>query len=162
MIRVVVSGLLVLAAGMLLVPQPAALAHGKGKGPESGCSVAMLAGRWLFATDIGYQALANTPAPGDITALGTMNISRRGEVEGTFDVTFENAAFVPDVPYSGTIIINEDCTGTLSFVTGAGSARTDSIAVLSPYEMWGMSQDPLNLWTYRVRRVSGKAGFDHR
>jgi hypothetical protein len=22
--------------------------------------------------------------------------------------------------------------------------------------MWGMSQDPGNLWTYRVRRISGR------
>jgi hypothetical protein len=125
-----------------------------------GCSTSMLAGRWLFATGIGHQALANAPpGAGDITALGTMNIRRNGDVEGTFSVTFEGAAFAPGVPYAGTVVVNTDCTGTLSFTTGAGTTRTDSIAVLSRYEIWGMSQDPKNLWTYQARRVSDRLGY---
>jgi len=125
------------------------------------CSTSMLAGRWLFATGIGHQALGgNAPPPADITALGTMNIRRNGDVEGVFDVTFEAAAFRPSVPYTGTMLINADCTGTLSFVTGAGTMRTDSIAVLNRHELWGMSQDPKSLWTYHVRRLPGSIGKD--
>ena len=127
-----------------------------------GCSTSMLAGRWAFATGIGHQALSDAPAPSDITAIGTMNIRRNGDVEGVFDVTFEGLAFSPSVPYAGTLTVNEDCTGTLSFVTGSGAMRTDSLFVLSRYEIWGMSQDPNNLWTYRVRRLSGRLGFLHR
>ena len=123
------------------------------------CSTSMLAGRWLFATGIGHQALANAPPPADITALGTMTVRHNGDVEGAFDVTFQGAAFVPGVAYTGTVVVNPDCTGTLSFVTAAGTARTDSIAVLNRYEIWGMSQDPQNLWTYRARRMSGRLGF---
>ena len=123
------------------------------------CSTSMLAGRWLFATGIGHQALDNAPPPGDITALGTMNIRRNGTLEGAFDVTFEGAAFAPGLVYTGSVVVNSDCTGTLSFVTSAGTVRTDSIAVLNRYEIWAMSQDPKNVWTYRVRRVSGRAGF---
>lgn len=150
-------GLLVVSATLVATASPA-VAHGSDR-----CSTAMLAGRWLFATGIGHQALATSPAPpGDITALGTMNIRANGDVEGTFDVTFEGFASVPGVPYTGTIVVNEDCTGVLSFVTGTGSTRTDTIAVLSRYEMWGMSRDPNNLWTYQVRRLSGRAGFDLR
>jgi hypothetical protein len=119
------------------------------------CSTSMLAGRWVFATDIGHQNNPNAPAPGDITAIGTMNIVRSGELEGSFDVTFEGAAFVAAIPYSGTVTVNDDCTGTLSFVTAVGSMRSDSIVVLSQYEFWGMSQDPNNLWTYRARRLPG-------
>ena len=129
-------------------------------GNRDGCSTSMLAGRWLFATGIGHQALANAPpGSGDITALGTMNIRRNGDVEGTFGVTFEGTVFAPSVPYAGTVVVNADCTGTLSFTTGNGTTRTDSIAVLSRYEIWGMSQDPKNLWTYQVRRASGRLGY---
>lgn len=135
----------------------AAFAHS-----DDRCSLSMLAGRWFFATSIGHQALVNAPPPGDITALGTMIIRRNGDVEGTFDVTFENAAFVEGVPYTGTITVNPDCTGTLSFVTGAGTSRTDTIAILDRYEFWGMSRDPKNVWTYTARRVSGKLGFSTR
>lgn len=127
--------------------------------PGDRCSTAMLAGRWVFATGIGHQALANAPAPGDVTAIGTMNIRRNGDVEGVFDVTFEGAAFRAGVSYSGTVSVNADCTGTVSFVTAAGTARTDSIVVLNRYELLGMSRDPKNLWTYEARRLAGRIGF---
>jgi hypothetical protein len=126
-------------------------------GETESCSTRMLAGRWVFATGIGHQALGPPlPPPADITAIGTMNIRRNGFLEGLFDVTFEGAAFRPGVLYSGTVIVNEDCTGTLSIVTAAGSSRTDSILVVDRNEIWAMSQDPKNLWTYRARRLPGR------
>jgi hypothetical protein len=127
-----------------------------GQAQATGCSTAMMAGRWVFATDIGHQALLGAPPPADITAIGTMNVDGEGNLEGTFNVTFEGAAFIPGIPYSGTVSVNPDCTGTLSFVTGAGSERTDSIVVLNRYEYWGMSEDPNNLWTYKARRLPGR------
>lgn len=46
------------------------------------CTTRMLAGRWLFATDVGHQMLL---PGGDITAIGTMNIDRAGNLNGKFD-----------------------------------------------------------------------------
>ena len=121
---------------------------------DDSCSIRAIAGNWLFATGIGRQTLgAPFPPDKDITAIGTMNIALDGTLSGTFDVTVENFAFLPGVTYTGWVTVNPDCTGTLSFATSADSVRTDSIAVLSRHEMLGMSQDPLNLWTYQVRRV---------
>ncbi len=122
---------------------------------ERGCSVRDVAGKWMFATDIGRQMLPGFPPEKDITAIGTMNIARDGSLEGTFDVTVEDSFFQPGIPYSGSIIVNRDCTGTVEFVTALGSARTDSIVVVNRGSMIAMSQDPLNLWTYQVRRVAG-------
>lgn len=150
--KALVSALII--TGAIFVAWPAQ-AHRSGR-----CSASMLAGRWVFATDVGHQNTPIVPVPGDITAIGTMNIGRDGGLEGTFDVTFENAAFVPGVPYTGTVTVNDDCTGTLSFVTGVGSMRSDSIVVLNQYEFWGMSQDPNNLWTYRARRLPGPRSLD--
>jgi hypothetical protein len=64
--------------------------------------------------------------------------------------------FLKDIPYTGTLTINEDCTGELTFETENGNARTDSIVVVSKSEILGMSRDPNNLWTYQVRRVAGR------
>jgi hypothetical protein len=122
-------------------------------GVHETCSIGKLAGRWAFATDVGHETIS---FGGDITALGTFTVDRRGRVEGTFDVTFENNAFVQDVPFEGEMTVDADCTGTLSFVTGAGTARTDSLLMLNRYELWGMSRDPQNLWTYRVRRLPAR------
>lgn len=119
------------------------------------CSTKMLAGKWVFATQVGRQMLPGFPPDKDITAIGTMNIGRDGGVTGEFDVTVQDSFFLPGIPYSGTLLLDEDCTGTLTFVTGAGSARTDSVAVVGRDEIRGMSQDPLNLWTYEVRRLPG-------
>jgi hypothetical protein len=125
----------------------------------TGCSTQMLAGRWVFATGIGHQQLEGAPPPADITAIGTMNVTLDGVLEGVFNVTFEGAAFVPGIAYSGSVVVNPDCTGMVSFVTGTGSVRTDSIVVLNRYEFWGMSEDPSNLWTYQARRLPGHHAF---
>lgn len=140
-----------LAAALQLAGAAAHAADGVGRE----CRTKNLAGRWLFATGIGHQQTGPpAPPPGDITAIGTMNIDRQGELEGTFDVTFEGAGFLPGILYAGSATLDEDCTGTLTFVTSSGSERTDSIALVEHDLIWGMSQDPNNLWTYRVKRIS--------
>jgi hypothetical protein len=126
-----------------------------------GCSLRDVAGKWLFATSIGRQMLPNFPPDKDITALGTMNVNRDGSMSGTFDVTVQDSFFIPGIRYEGSVVINPDCTGTVTFVTEVGSARTDSIAVVGRNEMLGMSQDPLNLWSYQVRRIGKYARGTH-
>jgi len=59
--------------------------------------------------------------------------------------------FAPGNTYMGSVAVNPDCTGTLTFVTSLGSERVDSIAVLDQDEMWGMFQDIGDVWTYSVR-----------
>lgn len=146
--------LIILLTGMSLFPTAQALADGP-------CSTRAIVGSWVFATAIGRQMLG-FPEGKDITAIGTMNISRDGSVSGEFDATVQDTIFLPDNTYSGTVSVNRDCTGTLTFVTSTGTMRTDSIVVVDRDEILGMSQDPLNLWTYQVRRISGnRARDDH-
>ena len=123
---------------------------------SAGCSVRDIAGKWIFATGIGRQSLGEPFPPGkDITAIGTMNINRDGTLEGKFDVTVQDA-FPGTLTYSGSVVVNADCTGTLTFITSTGATRTDSIAIISRREMLGMSQDPANLWTYQVHRIASQ------
>lgn len=120
---------------------------------KKGCTVRDVAGKWLFATSIGRQMLPDLPPDKDMTAIGTWNVKRDGSLSGSFDVTVQDTFFGPGVGYEGSIVINRDCTGTVTFVTELGSVRTDTIAVVGRNELIGMSQDPFNLWTYQVRRV---------
>lgn len=121
------------------------------------CSTRTIAGRWLFATGNGALLAPNPPFSGEtITALGTMNIDRQGNVTGTFDNTIAGFGSFEGNTYWGTVQVNADCTGRLHFTTSSGSMRTDSIAVLNRSEMWGMSLDETNPWTYTVRRVAGR------
>jgi len=61
--------------------------------------------------------------------------------------------FVPGNTYGGSITVNADCTGTITFTDSASGSRTDSIVVLNGVEIWGMSQDPAVLWTYRAKKI---------
>ena len=122
---------------------------------KKGCSIRDVVGKWLFATSIGRQMFPDLPPEKDMTALGTWNVKRDGSMSGAFDLTVQDTFFEPGIPYEGSVVINRDCTGTVTFVTALGSTRTDSLAIVGRNEIIGMSQDPFNLWTYQVRRVGG-------
>lgn len=141
---------LMLVFGLALA-SPALADHG-----EPGCSVRELAGRWIFATGVGQVADLGA----DITALGTMNFDRHGNLHGKFDNNIAGVASFQNVEYFGTVELNPDCTGTLTFETDDGFVRADSIAVVGKNEMLGMSRDPGNLWTYQIRRISRRTHND--
>lgn len=116
------------------------------------CSVRTLRGHWLFATGMGelfYEPFAGRT----ITALGTMDFDGQGNLQGSFDNTIADFGAFLDNTYWGTVTVDPDCTGTIQFTTSSGSQRTDSIALVRRDEVWGMSLDPKNPWTYIVRRV---------
>ncbi len=144
----------ILLMGMGLLPTAQVLA-------EDSCSTRAIAGRWLFASGVGRQMFGDgIPPEKVVTAIGTMNINRDGSLSGKFDLTIQDVVFVPGITYAGLVTVNPDCTGTLTFVTSDGAMRTDSIVVVDRREMLGMTQDPLNLWTYQVRRISSKQAND--
>jgi hypothetical protein len=128
-----------------------------GKDGKDECATRDLAGRWIFGTDVGQQLLFLPTSDGNITALGTMNIDKQGNLSGEFDATVAGFIFLSASTYSGSAVLHDDCTGTLSFETSDGTVRADSIALVGRDEVWGMSQDPSNLWTYEMRRLSGKS-----
>ncbi len=131
------------------------LLAGRPAAAESNCSVRDISGNWMFATSIGRQMLgAPFPPDKDITAIGTMNIERDGSLSGTFDVTVQDTVFLPGIVYTGSVVVHPDCTGTVTFQTSVGSVRSDSIVVINRREILAMSQDPLNLWTYQIRRIA--------
>ena len=116
------------------------------------CSARMLAGRWMFATDVGEQTFF---PGGDITAIGTFRVDRNGNLTGVFDATVAGWMHLPGVTFTGAFTVNPDCTGSLSFVTGNGRARTDSIVILGD-RIRGMSRDIQFLWTYEARRMDDR------
>ena len=126
---------------------------------DKGCSVKKLAGKWVFATGIGQQNLGFPFSDGDITAIGTMNISKNGSLEGKFDAVEYQGLVGQEIPYWGSIVVNKDCTATIQFTTPL-SSRLDSIVIVNRREMIGMSRDPLNLWTYKVYRIGSAGGGD--
>ena len=124
---------------------------------HDGCTTASLAGDWVFATEVGHQMLGGQfPPDKDVTAIGTMVIGRDGTLSGAFDLTVRDHLFYSGIPYIGTLVVNSDCTGLLTFATAAGTTRTDSIVIVGPREFLGMSQDPNNLWTYQARKTSSR------
>lgn len=120
-------------------------------GGDPACSPRALAGRWMFATDVGKQSFF---PGGDITAIGTFWIDRLGNVtHGKFDATVADFGFLHDIEFGGSLALKPDCTGTFTFTTSAGTTRTDTIIVLGPGHIRAMSQDVQFLWTYDMRRM---------
>jgi hypothetical protein len=133
---------------LALIATPPAFATGEFESSNT----RMLAGRWMFATDVGHQI--RFPGGGHITAIGVFRFDRQGTLlDGVFDATAENFRLLPGITFTGSVVVNANCTGTLTFVTSGGVTRTDSIVVLGPGFVRGMSQDPDNLWTYEMRRL---------
>lgn len=136
------------------------------------CSVESIAGNWIFATDVGQLADQNGTLLGHITAIGTMNIDRAGNLTGEFDNTRRRemkSGTALNVSYWGVITVGPDCRGTLTFETSGGAKRMDSIAVLNSHEMRAMTRAPAlspdvslawTLWTYRIVRISSAKGPD--
>jgi len=112
----------------------------------------MLAGRWMFATDVGKQTFF---PGGDITAIGTFRVDRHGKLNGVFDATVAGWMHLSRVTFSGAFTVNPDCTGSLTFVTANGNSRTDTIVILGD-RIRGMSQDVQFLWTYEARRMEDR------
>ncbi len=146
-----------IAIGLVLVSLTLASEAFADRG-KRGCSIDDVAGRWVFATSIGRQTFGPPfPPEGDITAIGTMNIGRDGSIEGRFDVNVEDFEFGPvlGATYFGSIHVNEDCTGNIEFATSEETSRLDSIVIVNRREILAMSLDPLNVWTYQIRRIDG-------
>ena len=121
-------------------------------GEPQDCSPRMLAGRWMFATDVGKQTFF---PGGDITAIDTFRVDRHGKLKGVFDATVAGWMHLPGVAFSGAFTVNPDCTGTLTFETERGTSRTDTIIILGD-RIRGMSQDVQFLWTYEARRMEDR------
>jgi hypothetical protein len=134
---------------------------GSATGQMPPCTVGMVEGTWVFATGIGQlsnQPPIPEPARGkQITAIGTIHIDGQGNISGAYDNTIADVGSFLNNTFVGTVVVNADCTGTLSFTDSRGASRTDSIVVLTrrdQSELWGMSRDHLLVWTYTARRIS--------
>jgi hypothetical protein len=117
------------------------------------CSVATVAGSWVFKTDGLY--LPSGELAGNV--LGVVRIHADGTLHGKYD--FQGpSGFFPAIEIEGTVIVNPDCTGTLSFhqVDTDDSDSTQSIAIGSGgKEILGMFQDPTgDIGTYRAIRMN--------
>ena len=121
------------------------------------CSNESMAGRWAFATDLGHLVQEDgsvIPA----SAVGIFTLDKEGNFEGVFDVTLQGLAYIPDIPWWGTMQVGPDCRGTASFETASGSTRTDSFVLVSQWEALGMTQSPFEVWTYTMRKLPGLGG----
>ena len=144
----------ILLTGLSLLPMAQALA-------DNSCSTQAMAGHWVYASSVGLTTSGDSAVPANrITSIGTVNIDKYGNMSGKFDLTVEDLISVLDITYTGWISVNSDCTGTVYFLTSTGSERTDSIVVVDRTEILGMSRNPANIFTYQVRRISGKPAND--
>jgi len=93
------------------------------------------------------------------TALGVFKIDTGGNLTGTYDSTFLGPGdnFYPATNYVGTVSVNPNCMGTLTFhdVDDPTDVVVQSIVIArSGREILGMFQHPADaLGTFRCERI---------
>jgi hypothetical protein len=161
--RIPILGLLVIAAVMVVVTVTRAQMSHEHRNPsetprvadnnkQPRCSIATIAGGWVFTTDLLYTKKGRL----DGSALGTQNISNDGTLEGTYDWA-GTSGFYPGNSYVGTVTVNPDCTGTISqHDVGSDVIVLQSILIAhGGQEIWGMFQDPtIDMGTFRMKRIN--------
>jgi hypothetical protein len=116
------------------------------------CSIATIAGEWVFTTDVLYTQDGTV----DGVALGTINIGIDGSYGGTYDWA-GTSGFSLGNKYIGTVTVNPDCTGTVSFHdVGDTYIVVQSIVIADGgQEIWGDFQNPADdVGIWRAKRVT--------
>jgi len=116
------------------------------------CSIATIAGEWVFTTDVLYTQEGTV----DGVALGTINIGMDGSYGGTYDWA-GTSGFSLGNKYIGTVTVNPDCTGTVSFHdVGSSYEVLQSIVIArSGQEIWGDFQNPVDdVGVWRAKRIT--------
>jgi hypothetical protein len=128
----------ILALLVVLVPTAHAAGH---------CTAAMVKGHYGFSFS-GFTQDANGnnfPVAGTGTATndGQGNIS--GTVNASFNGTFET------FPYTGTYVVNPDCSGSVTSTNG--NANFSTVAVRGGEEILGVATNPGETWTIDLKRI---------
>jgi len=150
--RIPILGLIVVAVVAFIAATPFAQMSQVSANNKHTCSIATIAGAWVFTTNNLY--LQNGMLDGN--ALGTATYGKDGSVRGTYDWE-GTTGFYPGNSYVGTLSVNPDCTGTLSFHNvGSDQMVVQSIVIArSGQEIRGMFQDPtIDVGTFTAKRVS--------
>jgi hypothetical protein len=120
------------------------------------CSIATIAGAWVFYTGVFTDTVPlSDGGAGFATALGTFNISRRGELSGRFDYN-GSTGFIPDIRYAGTVTVKPDCTGAVEFSDNdEPDVKVEQSIVIARNgrEIHGMFKDAATVWTYSAQRI---------
>ena len=150
--RIPILGLIVVAVVAFIAATPFAQMSQVSANNKHTCSIATIAGAWVFTTNNLY--LQNGMLDGN--ALGTANYGEDGTVSGKYDWE-GTTGFYPGNSWVGTVSVNPDCTGTLSFHNvGSDQMVVQSIVIArSGQEIRGMFQDPtIDVGTFTAKRVS--------
>jgi hypothetical protein len=153
-VRIVMLGLIVAVVVAFVAATPSAQTVPASTTQKHTCSIATIAGAWVFTTHNLYQQNGML----DGNALGTANYGKDGSVRGKYDWA-GTSGFYPGNSYVGTVTVNPDCTGTISqHDVGSDVIILQSIVISDGgREIWGMFQDPTNdVGTFTLKRVSEK------
>ena len=155
--RVFVLGLLSFALFAVLVPIGSD-AQGLKDPVEDGfgrhsheCSIATIVGAWGFKTDGFYLPSGAL----DGYAVGIFKIQPNGTMRGKYD-TEGPGGFIPGLVIEGSVVVNSDCTGTLTLqVVGANVTVTQSLVIAqNGKKILGMMQDPtIDIGTFTAIRL---------
>lgn len=116
------------------------------------CSIATIAGAWVFTTEVLFTQAGTV----DGIAIGTINISMDGSYGGTYDWAGTSGAALGN-DYIGTVTVNPDCTGTVSFhdVGTTYEVVQSMVIARDGQEIWGDFQNPADdVGVWHAKRIT--------
>ena len=117
---------------------------------EPTCTLKTLKGRYLFATT-GSNIVESVPQP--IAIVEVIDASGDGALNVPAVTLSANGTILRFVDVGGSYIVNEDCTGTITFVT---DVHLDIFIAPNGNEFYLIQTDPNAVLAAVARRVSRK------
>jgi hypothetical protein len=136
--KAIATSILALVVSVALVPT----AHAAER-----CTAAMVKGHYGF-TFSGFAQDANgnnLPFAGS----GTATVDGQGNVTATINAS-SNGSF-ETFPYTGTSVVNPDCSGSVTSTNG--NANFSTVLVRGGAEILGVATNPGETWTIDLKRI---------
>ena len=111
------------------------------------CTVAALTGNYAFT----FSGFFQNPKKNDpISGIGSGTFDGVGNASATVTASFNGS--LSTFPWTGTYIVNSDCTGSMTATPGSGLANFSIVVVRGGAEILGAEIDPGNTWTIDFKK----------
>lgn len=105
--------------GLLLLCGLASGARAGAEEDTAPCTLARLGGGWGFSMSGFNHPGPAGPIPGPAAETGVFTADREGNFSGTVTLSL-SGTILPAVTFTGTAIVNPDCTGSATVVSSLG------------------------------------------
>jgi hypothetical protein len=113
------------------------------------CTAVTLKGNYGFTFSGFVQDDQGNNVPFSGIGLGTLD----GEGGASATIVLAVNGNISTLPWTGTYIVNPDCTGSMTATPGSGNANFSIVIVRGGAEFMGVATNPGDTWTIDFKKV---------